>query len=241
VSPLAPLLAKLERWMPLSEDDRQAVLALPYRLRSFDAHQYIVREGDRADQSMMMVGGLVLRHKVVGDGGRQIVGVQMRGDAIDLHNSLLRIADHNVQALTAAEVAAVPRAAIIALAYSRPAVGQAMWIDTLVDASISREWTANVGRRDARARMAHLLCEFAVRMKEAGLGGHLAYELPMTQEQLADVLGLTPVHVNRTLKALEGEGLIERTKKSVTIGDWRRLVQAGDFESRYLHLNDAAA
>lgn len=86
-----------------------------------------------------------------------------------------------------------------------------MWLDTLVDGSIFREWVTNVGRRDARTRIAHLLCEFSLRLKLAGLGEQGAYELPMSQEQVADATGLTPVHVNRTIKGLENDGLIERT------------------------------
>jgi CRP-like cAMP-binding protein len=106
----------------------------------------------------------------------------------------------------------------------------------LVDASIFREWTLNVGRRDARTRTAHLLCEFAMRLEVAGLGEQFDYELPMTQDQLADALGLTPVHVNRTLKALEAEGLIERTRRSVRIVNWKALANVGDFDPNYLHL-----
>lgn len=111
-------------------------------------------------------------------------------------------------------------------------------IDTLVEGSISREWTANVGRRDARTRLAHLLCEISLRLKVAGLGEHDNYELPMTQDQLADATGLTSVHVNRTLKELEADGLIERRNpRAIEIGDWRKLAKSGDFNSAYLHLN----
>ena len=119
----------------------------------------------------------------------------------------------------------------------------AMWLDTLVDGSIFREWIANVGRRDAHTRLAHLLCEFSLRLKIAGLGKSNQYELPMTQEQIADCTGLTSVHVNRTLKILEAEGLIQRrSSRTVTIGDWKKLAEAGDFDSTYLHLRkDEAA
>lgn len=127
-------------------------------------------------------------------------------------------------------------AAIEKIAFTRPAIGRAMWYETLVDASISREWTLNVGRRDARARMAHLLCEFALRLEAADLGDHCNFELPLTQEQLADALGLTPVHVNRTIMALGEQGLISRTHRSVQVEDWARLMKAGDFDPAYLHL-----
>ena len=117
------------------------------------------------------------------------------------------------------------------------AIKDALWFDTLVDASIYCEWVANVGRRDAATRIAHLLCEFALKLDAVGLE-QLHYELPMTQDQLADATGLTAVHVNRTLQALEQDGLIERaTAKSVIIGDWKKLAEAGDFQSDYLHLD----
>ena len=120
----------------------------------------------------------------------------------------------------------------------RRAIGQALWYDTLVDGSIFREWIANVGRRDARTRIAHLLCEFALRLEAAGLGNHIDWELPMTQEQLADCTGLTPIHVNRMLKVLDKDGLISRTRRAVTVNDWKALARAGDFQSAYLHLPD---
>src|SRR5206468_8562617 len=122
------------------------------------------------------------------------------------------------------------------------AVGKAMWTDTLVDGSIFREWIANIGRRDARARLSHLLCEFSLGLKVAGLGEQSDYELPMTQEQLADATGLTAVHVNRTMKSLEADGLIERQgARAIKIGDWRKLAAVADFNSTYLHLREGDA
>jgi CRP-like cAMP-binding protein len=119
-------------------------------------------------------------------------------------------------------------------------IKDALWRDTLVDGSIHREWVANVGRRDAATRIAHLLCEFALKLEAVHLGEQLDYELPMTQDQLADATGLTPVHVNRVLRTLERDGLIERaTPKSVVIGDWKRLAAFGDFRPDYLHLDMA--
>ena len=239
--PLAPMLRKLEGWAPLTESDREAILALPHSLRTIEAARYVVREGDVSTHACLLRSGFAYRHKLVGDGSRQIVAIHMRGDLVDLQNSLLRLADHSVQALTQIDVALVPRAAIQALVSSHPGAAWAMWLDTLVDGSIFREWLANVGRRDARARTAHLLCEFALRQEAAGLGERGAYELPMTQEQLADTLGLTPVHVNRTLKSLESDGLIERHRRAVTIGSWEQLRDVGDFNPAYLHLELAGA
>ncbi|GAA0295025.1 Crp/Fnr family transcriptional regulator [Sphingomonas oligophenolica] len=237
-SPLIPMLRKLEYWATLAEADREALLTLPYILKTIEPKGMIVREGDQTTHACVIRSGFVYRHKVVANGARQIVSLHMSGDLVDLQNALLHTADHYVQALTRSELAMVPRAAIRRIAADRPAIGEAMWHDTLVDGSIFREWIANVGRRDARTRLAHLLCEFALRLAAAGIGEENGYELPMTQEQLGDCTGLTPVHVNRMLKSLSDDGLIHRSKRAVAIADWQGLLIAGDFQSGYLHLPD---
>jgi CRP-like cAMP-binding protein len=139
--------------------------------------------------------------------------------------------------LTKGPVAVMAPEDLQELAFTRPNVGRAMWMDTLVDGSIFREWIANVGRRDAFTKIAHVFCEFALRMEAAGLGSRNNYELPMAQEQLADATGLTAVHINRTIKQPRATGLIEgNSPKSIIICDWRKLAEAGDFNSHYLHL-----
>ena len=231
-SALDPMVRKLAYRQKLDSADRAALLALPHTVKSIEQHHYIVRERDRAAYCCVMLAGFSVRHKIVGGGYRQIVAIHMKGEMVDLQNSLLGVADHSVQMLTPGQVAMIPREEIVRVAFERPAVGKAMWIDTLVDASIFREWIANVGRRDAKTRIAHVLCEFALRLKVAGLGEQTGYQLPMTQEQLGDVTGLTSVHVNRTLKSLEADGLIERlSPRSITIGDWKKLSDVGDFDS----------
>lgn len=234
---LAPLLKKLRLWGPIDDEQCAAVLALPYSIRRLEPGQMMVWEGEKPTHSIVLLSGYAYRQKVAGNGGRQILSIHMAGDAVDLHNALLGTADHNVQALTPVEAAFVPVDAIRALAFAMPSVGMAMWYDTLVDGSIFREWTLNIGRRDARTRVAHLLCEFAVRLMSVGLGKPSHYELPMTQEQLADATGLTSVHVNRTLKGLERDGLIKRSHRAITIDSWQDLARAGDFEPGYLHLD----
>ncbi len=238
-STLEPMVRKLEYRVKFSAADRAALLGLPHVVKSLEPHHYIVRERDLATHSCLMLSGFSVRHKIVAGGHRQIVAIHMKGEMVDLQNSLLGKADHSVQMLTAGKVAMIPRDAIVRLAFDRPAVGKAMWIDTLVDASIFREWIANVGRRDAHTRIAHILCEFALRLKHAGLAEETSYALPMTQEQLGDATGLTSVHVNRTLKSLEAKGFIERlSPRAVTIGDWKKLADVGDFDSGYLHMKE---
>lgn len=234
---LEPMARKLEYWVPFDPADREALLALPHVVKTLEPHHYIVRERDRTTHSCLVLEGFAIRHKIVGTGHRQICAVHMKGELVDLQNSMLGSADHSVQMLTAGKVALIPREAIQEIAFERPAIGRAMWFDTLVDASIFREWIANVGRRDGRTRMAHLLCEFSLRLKVAGLGEQTGWELPMTQEQLGDATGLTAVHVNRVIRSLEADGLIERSSpRSIVIGDWEKLADAGDFDSHYLHL-----
>jgi CRP-like cAMP-binding protein len=209
---------------------------LPTTFRTLEPATYMIREGEPADSCILLLTGFAYRHKVTGEGARQILSVHMSGEFLDLQNCLLGVADHNVQALTRCEIATVPANALRRLAEERPVVGRAMWIDTLIDSAIFREWIVNVGRRDSITRIAHLLCEFALRLEEAGLSADHVYELPMTQEQLADATGLTPVHVNRVLKELGRRGLIERQKRAINIVDWDQLQQIGDFSSRYLHM-----
>jgi CRP-like cAMP-binding protein len=233
------MIRKLDMRMSLSDGDKAAILQLPYVERTLDPDQYIVWDGDKPANSCMIVSGFAFRHKLVSDGKRQIYSIHMAGDLVDLQNALLRTADHNVQSMTRCHVLMISIEAIRKLALDRPTVGMAMWHETLVDASIFREWITNVGRRDSRSRIAHILCEFAVRMERAGLGERGQAALPMTQEQLADAVGLTPIHVNRTLKALEEEGLIDRQKRAILIPDWRQLAAVGEFDPSYLHLPDA--
>lgn len=199
----------------------------------------MVREGDRADHCILLLKGFAYRQKLVRDGARQIISIHIPGEFVDLQNCLIDEADHNVQSLARSEVAMIPKAAVMALVENLPAVRQAMWLDTLIDASIFREWVVNVGRRDARARIAHLLCELVMRIRASagdGNGGNGdAYDFPLTQEQLADCTGLTSVHTNRTLQSLRKDGMISLSSRSLTVLDWSRLKDVGDFSERYLH------
>lgn len=236
-SPLEPMIRKLGLWKQLGAAERAAILALPHKVEELSPGAYVVREGQATTSSCLLIAGFSYRQKVSRSGARSINAVHMPGDVVDLQNSLLGRADHSVQALTRATIARIPREAMIAAAIEHPNLGMAMWYDTLVDASIFREWILNIARRDAQTRIAHLLCEFGVRLESLGLSERSSYEFPMTQEQLADACGLTPVHVNRSLRDLEERGLITRTARYLCVADWSRLKQAGEFEVDYLHLD----
>ncbi|MBD8548314.1 Crp/Fnr family transcriptional regulator [Sphingomonas sp. CFBP 8760] len=235
------MVNKLAQRSTLSAAEAQALLDLPHRLIKADPGNYLVRNGDRTDSCIVLLSGFVYRSKIAGNGARQIVSIHLSGDLVGLQNSFLDVADHNVQALNHVEVALIPHQAIFDVTEAFPAIAQALWRDTAVDGSMFREWLLNVGRRDARQRVAHLLCELALRQEAAGLSESPSYILPMTQEQIGDATGLTAVHVNRTVQRMRSEGLINAGKGSVTITDWERLQRVGDFCRAYLHLPATAA
>ncbi|WP_374145525.1 Crp/Fnr family transcriptional regulator [Sphingomonas sp. 28-63-12] len=236
--PMAIMAQRLGRRFELSPAATDALIALPHSVRDFAPGQYLVREGTPARQSSFLISGFVFRQKIVADGGRQIVAIHMTGDFIDLQHIMLDQADHNIQALTSATLAQFPSEELLDLAFRFPEIGRALWLESLIEAATFREWVVNVGRRDAQARTAHLLCELATRREAAGLGPRFSYELPMSQEQLGDALALTSAHINRTLKRLEAAGLIERRQRSVTVADWAGLRRTGNFDPAYLHLED---
>jgi len=233
--PLAALARRWSRHADLTAADRDALLALPFTRKAYSKDAYIVREGQNATDCCLLIRGFAFRQKLVSNGSRQIISIHIPSEFVDLQNGLLGVADHSVQSLDRCEVAVIPRSAILAMAQSNAALRMAMWVDTLIDASIFREWVVNVGRRDARTRIAHLLCELALRLEKIGAGAGGLFDFPITQEQLADCTGLTAVHTNRTLQALRKDGLIQLNGRSLTVLDWDGLRRAGDFDELYLH------
>lgn len=233
---LARLYGKLSRLSELSASDKDLVDNIPYRITQAGGSAYLVREGAKPTECCLLVSGYACRHKSTHNGGRQIVSFQLPGDLLDLQNMHLGVADHNVQTITPATIAWIPYAALRDISQQSAAISDALWRDALIDASIFREWVLNVGRRDAKQRVAHLLCEFAARSEAAGLGLAERFILPMSQEHIADATGLTPVHVNRMLRVLADDGLIAReTARDIRIVDWSRMRRFADFQPGYLH------
>ena len=233
--PLELLARRLDSGPGLSPDDRAAVLNLPFKRRSVPPATYLAREGDPAASCAVLLSGYAYRHKLASTGARQIVSIDIPGEALDFQSLRLGTVDHNVQTMTHADLAIIPMDAIRELVDTRPGVSAAVMRNLLVEASLLREWVLNVGRRNARERLAHLLCEFAFRLDAQSLGSERGYALPMTQEQIGDALGLTSVHVNRSIRALEAEGLIHREGRTVSFPDTTRLRQVADFSELYLH------
>ncbi|MET4666854.1 CRP-like cAMP-binding protein [Sphingomonas sp. PvP056] len=230
------IIASLSRHSVLDPDDHVAIRRLIFTQRQVEPSAYLVREGEKPVRCSFILGGFTYAQRLTSTGARQIVSLQIPGDFVDLQNPWFEEADHNVQALTRAQVVDIDAGALRTLVADRPAVAAALWRMSLIGSSILREWIVNIGRRDAHTRVGHLLCEFSLRREVAGIPSTRADHLPMTQEQLGDTVGLTPVHVNRVLKALAQRGLIERDRRQIRIVDWAGLRDASDFNPRYLHL-----
>jgi len=229
------LLRRWSKHTQLTAEDRAALLSLPYTRKSFGKDAYLVREAQPATECQLLLRGFAFRQKLLRSGARQIISFHIPSEFVDLQNSVLGVADHSVQSLNRCEAAIIPRGPLMELAEARPAIRRAMWIDTLIDASIFREWVVNVGRRDSRARIAHLLCELVKRLQAIGMGTGETFEFPLTQEQVADATGLTAVHTNRTLQSLRRDGLIQLASGRLTVLDWEGLRNVGDFDELYLH------
>src|SRR5215204_2748790 len=159
----------------------------------------------------------------------------------DLQSLHLDVMDHSLSSFSACKVMFIAHETVRNLIHSCPRIGDAFWRETLIDASIFREWMVGLGRREAYGRVAHLLCELYVRLRSVGLSNGHAYDLPLTQAELGDALGISTVHVNRSLQDLRGEELITLQAGSVAVLDWDRLKEAGEFDPTYLHLRKEAA
>lgn len=232
---LHPLAAKLLTVADLSGDDLRALQALCADARDIPARRHIIREGDRPDRVHLVVEGWAARYKLLPDGARQITALLLPGDFCDLHVTILGEMDHSIISLTKSKVAFIPRATIEALT-ERPALTRALWWATLVDEAVLRAWIVNVGRRDAYEAVGHLMCELYVRLKNVGLAGDHSYELPLIQEEIADALGLSPVHVNRVLQRMRSEKLIALKRGALQILDYGRLETEAGFNPNYLHI-----
>ena len=236
-----PLIRKLESIFTLSGDERQALEDLPMQVTTLKENQTIVREGDRPSRACLLLEGFNCTYKVTGSGKRQIMSFNVPGDLADLQSLHLEVMDASVATITPCIVGFIDHAALRDICGRYPRIAAAFWRETLIDAAIYREWVMNVGRREATSRMAHLLCEIVVRLRAVGLAREDNVELPITQVELADALGLSTVHVNRVAQKLRADGLIELKDERLAIPDWEKLKQVGDFDPTYLHLKTEEA
>jgi CRP-like cAMP-binding protein len=232
------LIRKLEHFTRLTPEDKAALEeASRAKVRRLAPDEELIGEGEAPRVVHLVLEGWAYRYKTMEDGRRQIVSYLIPGDLCDLNIYILSQIDHSIAAFTPLRVAEFTREAFQELAETRPRVTTAFWWESLVTAAIQREWTVSLGQRTAYERLAHLFCELYVRLRVVGLADGNRYEIPLTQTELADTVGLSAVHVNRTLQELRGDGLITLRDQELTITDLPALKRVAKFNPSYLHLS----
>jgi len=231
-----PFVLKLEQRDRLSDDEKQMLESAVARVRDIGADEDIVREGDRPMECSLLLDGFAARYKILSNGRRQFTAIHVAGDFVDLHSFLTKTMDHGILTLTPCRVAAVPHATLQKITDDHPHLTRLLWLDTLIDGAIHREWLTAMGRLSATAHLAHLICELFLRLKMVGRTEDDTILMPLTQAELGDTLGLSTVHVNRVLQELRKDGLIRWQGDALTILDWERLKKAGEFTPTYLNI-----
>lgn len=233
---LEAFVERLGGLSPLSRHDGAALLSLPGEVIRLRGNVDLELPGQVFDHSCLVVSGLVARFVQLADGRRQFTALHIPGDMADIHRVATPMAGSALQTLTTTMLVRVPAKGLRSVAFNSPAITQAFWAYSAVDAAILAQWTVNLGRRDAKARMAHLLCEMSLRSEYSGQGTRSEFLLEASQGQIGDALGLTAVHVNRTLKALKQSKVLSIDGRIIRIHDWALLSAIGDFDPTYLQL-----
>ncbi|BCM18894.1 Crp/Fnr family transcriptional regulator [Mesorhizobium sp. J8] len=218
-------------------DEEKALLTSTLSIEKYvGTGEDIVSEGTRPTYSTLIIDGFAARYKVLEDGGRQFTSLQVPGDFVDLHAFLLKTMDHGITALSPCHVAAAEHSKLKTITEQAPHLTRLLWLDTLVDGAIHREWIVAMGRRSKLSHLAHLICELFVRLQVVKKTRDMSFYLPLSQAQLADVLGLSVVHMNRVIGTLRRMNVINWTNHMITILDWERLVTIAEFDPTYLSM-----
>ena len=234
-----PITRKLAHFAPLSEADRQILDALATREEHFPADVDIVAEGTAPRSVFLLLEGMAVRYRSLPDGGRQIMTFLIPGDLCDMHVFLLKAMDHSIGTITPVRVAPISRESMMGLFACHPRISAALWWSSLQEEAMLRERIVSLGRRDARGRIAYLLCELLWRHAAVGLTNGKVIRLPLTQTELGDTLGLTSVHVNRVLKEFRARRLIAMEHRKLSLLDVQGLQRIAAFNKEYLHLGGA--
>lgn len=229
---------KDKRGVSLTSEERDGLEAAIFEIRTFPPRKTIVHAGDRLNQSTLLIEGFMSRYIDDRNGLRQLVAVHVPGDFVDLHAYPLKVLDHDVATMTAATVAIVHHSKLDALFAGMPQLERKLWFSTLIDAAIHRAWLFRLGRLDAIGRVAHFLCETNARLVSAGLSDGRRFALGITQADLAEICGLTNVHVNRVMRQLREEHLCVFRSSLVEIPDPGRLAARAQFDPSYLYIDD---
>ena len=229
------LIQKLELFGPLPEIDRQLLDEVVSRPRQVEHHQDLLREGDEPNDVHLVLEGFACRYKLLPAGKRSIFAYLVPGDFCDLNTFILKAMDHSIATLSTCTVVDIPRSRILEMS-DRPAIVRALWWATLVDEATLREWLVNIGRRDAESSIAHLFCEIHLRMKHVDLADDFSFRLPVTQDEIGDTVGLSTVHVNRSIHSLHQRRLCTMSRGTIMIHDMDALYKLCGFNPSYLHL-----
>jgi CRP-like cAMP-binding protein len=229
------LIDRLRAVTNLSEGDLNLLTDMPVTVKAFSDGAYILREGDRSSHCCLVLEGFLARHKIAGDRS-QILSFHVPGDIPDLQTLHLSLMDHDLTSVGRSTAAFISHDWLSRTLDRSLSLAHVFWRETLIDAAVYREWIANIGARDAMARIAHLICEIEARLAAVGLVNGNTFNVPFTQRNLADACGLSTVHVNRTLQELRTRGLIVWEGRSITILKRSDLGSVGDFQRNYLHL-----
>ena len=235
--PFLPFIRMLERRDRLSSDEIDLINSLPVRRLIVPSGADIVAEDSRPRESCIIIRGFAARSHYLQDGGRELTALHVPGDFVDLHAYLLKIIDHGVVAMGTTEVGFVPHEAIRRVTEAGQHLGRLFWLSTVIDAAIQRAWITCLGRRSAERQIAHLVCELYLRLQAADQASDNRFDFPLTQAQLADLLGLSIVHVNRKLQELRQARLLEWKGRVVTIPSLETLAAFADFDPTYLNLH----
>ncbi|XYD09058.1 Crp/Fnr family transcriptional regulator [Methylobacterium sp. NMS12] len=230
------MIRKLSAAETLNDRDHAVLTEMCGRPRYIEAGQDIIRAGDPPSDVHLVLDGFAYRYKILSEGNRQIVAVLLPGDFCDLHVAILGEMDHAIATLSPCTIVDIPAATIRYLTENHPRITRALWWATLVDEGILREWLSSMGQREAPERLAHLICELLLRLRLVGIADEGGYDLPLSQIDLADILGMTSVHVNRTLRHLRQLDLVDLKRRRLTISDVARLKTYCSFDPAYLHL-----
>ena len=230
-------LLKLRQRDHIGPDEEQALRDATNEAQTAAARTTIIREGEILNSSTLLLDGIMCRYKDLRNGERQISALHVAGDFVDLHSFTLRKLDHNIMALTRCRFVTVAHSGLKRITENFPHLTRVFWFATNLDAAIHREWELSLGRRQAISKVAHLFCEMHVRLQIVGLASDDGYDLGLTQNDLAECVGLTPVHVNRTLKELRNGELVSFRSGRVTIHDPEGLKRIGEFDPAYLYLD----
>lgn len=227
----------LEAFAKLSPAELDLLDQATRNVREVPPRRDLIREGEKPRSVNVMLDGWACRYRQLPDGRRQVVSFFIPGDLCDTNVFILKEMDHSIGAITRVRCAEIQPQEFEALVARSPRFAQALWWHELVTAAIQREWTTNVGQRSAYERIAHLFCETFARLEVVGLTQGNGCDWPLTQNDLADATGLTPVHVNRTLQELRRAGLVQLHGRRLVITDLEALKSVAMFNPHYLHVD----